>query len=83
MAEVSIIVTAYNIERYIEQSLDSVAAQTLSDIEVLVVDDGSSDATPQKILEFCEGDPRFIPVLLQAEVEFVEHVRRHACGRPG
>ena len=64
MAEVSIIVTAYNIERYIEQCLDSVAAQTLSDIEVLVVDDGSSDTTPQKIAEFCAGDPRFIPVLL-------------------
>ena len=64
MAEVSIIVTAYNIERYIDQCLDSVAAQTLSDIEVLVVDDGSSDTTPQKIVEFCAGDPRFIPVLL-------------------
>lgn len=64
MAEVSIIVTAYNIESYIEQCLDSVAAQTLGDIEVLVVDDGSSDATPQKIADFCENDPRFIPVLL-------------------
>ena len=64
MAELSIIVTAYNIEAYIEQCLDSVAAQTLSDIEVLVVDDGSSDTTPQKIVEFCDGDPRFIPVLL-------------------
>jgi glycosyltransferase involved in cell wall biosynthesis len=64
VAEVSIIVTAYNIERYIEQCLDSVAAQTLSDIEVLVVDDGSSDTTPQKIADFCAGDPRFIPVLL-------------------
>ena len=67
MAEVSIIVTAYNIERYIEQCLESVAAQTLSDIEVLVVDDGSSDATPQKIAEFCDGDPRFVPVLLRAQ----------------
>ena len=65
MAEVSIIVTAYNIESYIEQCLDSVAAQTLSDIEVLVVDDGSSDTTPQKIVEFCEADPRFVPVLLR------------------
>jgi glycosyltransferase involved in cell wall biosynthesis len=64
VAEVSIIVTAYNIERYIEQCLDSVAAQTLSDIEVLVVDDGSSDTTPAKIAEFCAADPRFIPVLL-------------------
>ena len=65
MADVSIIVTAYNIEDYIDECLDSVAAQTLSDIEVLVVDDGSSDATPQRIVEFCESDPRFIPVLLE------------------
>ena len=64
MADLSIIVTAYNIEDYIEQCLDSVAAQTLRDLEVLVVDDGSSDSTPDKIVEFCAGDPRFIPVLL-------------------
>ena len=64
MAEVSIIVTAYNIEDYIEQCLDSIAAQTLSDIEVLVVDDGSTDSTPQKIVEFCDDDPRFVTVLL-------------------
>jgi glycosyltransferase involved in cell wall biosynthesis len=64
VAEVSIIVTAYNIEDYIEQCLDSVAAQTISDIEVLVVDDGSSDTTPQRIVDFCDTDPRFIPVLL-------------------
>jgi glycosyltransferase involved in cell wall biosynthesis len=64
VADVSIIVTAYNIEDYVEQCLDSIAAQTLSDIEVLVVDDGSSDSTPQKIAAFCARDPRFIPVLL-------------------
>jgi glycosyltransferase involved in cell wall biosynthesis len=64
VADLSIIVTAYNIEDYIEQCLDSVATQTLTDLEVLVVDDGSSDSTPQKIVEFCAGDPRFIPVLL-------------------
>ncbi len=64
MPEVSIIVTTYNIEAYIDQCLASVAAQTLSDIEVLVVDDGSTDQTPAKITAFCDGDPRFIPVLL-------------------
>jgi glycosyltransferase involved in cell wall biosynthesis len=64
VADVSIIVTAYNIEDYIEQCLMSVAAQTLSGIEVLVVDDGSSDSTPRKIVEFCAEEPRFIPVLL-------------------
>jgi glycosyltransferase involved in cell wall biosynthesis len=64
VADVSIIVTAYNIEDYIEQCLDSVAAQTLNDIEVLVVDDGSSDSTQAKIIEYCDSDPRFVPVLL-------------------
>lgn len=64
MADVSIIVTAYNIEAYIDQCLESVAAQTLSDIEVLVVDDGSSDATAEKISAFCDRDPRFVPILL-------------------
>ncbi len=64
MAELSIIVTAYNIESYIDQCLASVADQTLTDIEVLVVDDGSSDSTPDKIAAFCADDPRFIPVLL-------------------
>ena len=64
MADVSIIVTAYNIEDYIDQCLESVAAQTLTDIEVLVVDDGSSDATAAKIAAFCHRDSRFIPILL-------------------
>lgn len=64
MPTVSIIVTSYNIESYIEECLRSVAAQTIQDIEVLVVDDGSSDATPDKIREFATHDSRFIPVLL-------------------
>lgn len=64
MPTLSVIVTAYNIERYVRQCLESVAAQTLTDLEVLVVDDGSSDATPRIVAEFCEADPRFVPVLL-------------------
>ena len=64
MAEVSIIVTTYNVESYVEECLASVAAQTLQDIEVLVVDDGSTDATPERIEAFCAADPRFVPVLL-------------------
>ncbi|GAB2589706.1 glycosyltransferase family 2 protein [Microlunatus antarcticus] len=64
MPAVSIVVTAYNIETYIEGCLESVAAQTLRDLEVLVVDDGSSDATAELIAAFCARDPRFVPVLL-------------------
>lgn len=64
MADVSIIVTAFNIESYIDECLNSIAAQTLSDIEVLVVDDGSTDSTALKIREFCDRDSRFVPLLL-------------------
>jgi glycosyltransferase involved in cell wall biosynthesis len=62
--DVSIVVTTYNIEAYVQECLASVAAQTLTDIEILVVDDGSSDATPDLVAAFCAGDPRFVPVLL-------------------
>jgi glycosyltransferase involved in cell wall biosynthesis len=64
MPAVSIVVTAYNIEGYIEQCLTSLAEQTLRDIEVIVVDDGSTDATPDLITAFAANDPRFVPVLL-------------------
>ena len=64
MPALSIIVTTYNIEAYVTQCLESVAVQTLQDLEVLVVDDGSSDTTPQLVTEFCARDARFVPVLL-------------------
>lgn len=64
MPELSVIVTAYNIDAYIDECLESVLAQTLEDIEVIVVDDGSSDQTPQIIASWAERDSRVLPVFL-------------------
>tara|TARA_R100000935_G_scaffold27031_2_gene47149 strand:+ start:7478 stop:8791 length:1314 start_codon:yes stop_codon:yes gene_type:complete len=64
--KMSIIVTAYNIENYIRESLDCVLAQTLQDIEVIVVDDGSTDATPDIIREYALRDPRITPILFDS-----------------
>jgi glycosyltransferase involved in cell wall biosynthesis len=64
MPALSVIVTSYNIENYLEACLQSVLEQSLSDIEVIVVDDGSTDATPDMIASFAARDARFIPVLL-------------------
>ena len=43
MPKVSVIVPIYNVEEYLGNCIDSIIHQTLSDIEIILVDDGSSD----------------------------------------
>jgi len=58
-ALVSVIIPAFNAETDIRQALTSVLAQTYQKIEVIVVDDGSSDATSTIVEEFVRRDARF------------------------
>ncbi len=56
---VSILIPAYNAEKWVRQSIESALSQTYSPIEIIVIDDGSSDGTVDEILKF--GDRiRFI-----------------------
>jgi glycosyltransferase involved in cell wall biosynthesis len=55
----SVIVAAFEAEATIRQTLSSVLAQTYQEIEVIVVDDGSSDATSAIVGEFLARDARF------------------------
>jgi glycosyltransferase involved in cell wall biosynthesis len=55
---VSFIVPAYNVERYIQRAVDSALAQTYQNIEVVVVDDGSTDATSALLEERYARDAR-------------------------
>ncbi len=56
--DVSIIMPVYNVEHYLEQCLNSVLAQTLSTIEVIVVNDGSTDSSPDIMARFASHDAR-------------------------
>ncbi|MFG1750634.1 bifunctional glycosyltransferase/CDP-glycerol:glycerophosphate glycerophosphotransferase [Streptosporangium sandarakinum] len=59
MALVSVIVPIYDVEPYLEACLASVAAQTWSDIEVVMVDDGSPDSSAEIAAAFAARDGRF------------------------
>jgi hypothetical protein len=63
--EVSVVVCAYNAENDILWALSSVRRQSHSGWELIVVDDGSTDGTPQKILSAAAEDPRILPILCQ------------------
>lgn len=54
MAKVSVIIPAYNSEQFIAETLDSLVSQTLKDIEVIIVNDGSTDGTQEIIDAYCE-----------------------------
>ena len=60
--KISVIVAAYNIDRYITRCLQSLICQTLKEIEIIVVNDGSSDRTELKIRDFEEMDSRIVLV---------------------
>ncbi|MDR2409276.1 MAG: glycosyltransferase, partial [Bacteroidales bacterium] len=65
MPKVSIIIPVYNVEKYLAECLDSAIGQTLRDIEIICVDDGSTDHSPEILDEYVKKDSR-ITVLHQS-----------------
>lgn len=60
--KISVIIPAYNIEKYLGRTLDSVLAQTHTNLEIIVVNDGSKDGTAALINSYAEKDRRIIAV---------------------
>ena len=53
---ITVIVPVYNVEKYVRQTLDSVIGQTYSNLEILVIDDGSTDESPAICDEYLKDD---------------------------
>ncbi|MGN0023993.1 MAG: glycosyltransferase family 2 protein [Candidatus Avelusimicrobium sp.] len=60
--QISVIIPVYNVEAYLEECLQSVAAQTFAPLEVIVVNDGSSDASGDICKSFLERYPNWLYV---------------------
>lgn len=62
MPKISIIVPVYNVEKYLSCCLDSIKAQTFTDWECILVDDGSSDNSGKICDEYANNDNRFVVI---------------------
>ena len=62
MAKVSVVIPTYNVEQYLRECLDSITQQTLQEIEIICVNDGSTDSSLEIINEYAEKDPRIIVI---------------------
>lgn len=56
---ISVIVPVYNVEEYLEECLDSIKYQTHKNIEVILVNDGSTDGSKEICELYCKNDSRF------------------------
>lgn len=59
---ISVLIPIYNTEKYLRQCLDSVVDQTYRNLEIICVDDGSTDSSKDIIKEYAERDSRIIPI---------------------
>ena len=62
---ISVIIPVYNVAPWLRECLDSVVSQSFTDLEIIIVDDGSTDESPQIIAEYASRDKRIIAVRKQ------------------
>lgn len=60
MTKVSVIIPIYNTEEYLARCLDSILNNTYKDLEVICINDGSTDKSASILKQYSEKDPRVI-----------------------
>lgn len=81
---VSVVVCCYNVAAYLERCVDSLLAQRCQDIEIILVDDGSTDRTPSIVSDYVARDPQRIRSISHAQNQGIGAARnngwQHAAG---
>lgn len=62
MTKISIVVPVYNVEKYLKECIDSIINQTLKDIEIICVNDGSTDSSLEILNDYAKKDTRIIVI---------------------
>ena len=70
--KISVIVPVYNVKEYLSRCVDSILAQTFSDFELLLIDDGSKDRSAQICDDYAKKDNRVKVVHKENEVPLLE-----------
>ncbi len=69
-AKISVVMTVFNAEKYLDESIRSIIEQTFAEFEFIIIDDGSTDRSAEVIREFADKRIRFFPL---------EHIGRAAA----
>ena len=73
--KVSVVIPCYNAQKYLRECLDSVVNQTLTELQIICVDDGSTDTTPMILEEYAQKDDR-IKVITKANSGYGDSMNR-------
>ena len=58
MSKISVIIPCYNVEKYLDKCMQSILSQTLSDIELICINDGSTDDSLKLLNQYAASDSR-------------------------
>lgn len=74
--KISVVMSAYNCEKFLIESLDSLLQQSFSDFELIIFDDGSIDGTRNIIIDYAANDNRIIPIYNEKNMGLTVNLNR-------
>ncbi|MBL0343233.1 MAG: glycosyltransferase family 2 protein [Bacteroidetes bacterium] len=74
--KVSVLMPCYNAEAYLKEAIDSIILQTYRNLEILLLDDGSTDSTKEMILEYASRDLRIVPIFNESNMGLIRTLNK-------